>query len=51
MKHPERYTRVGINLEFEKWKAKYYIESSCFGEIPAVNIDEDELWRQYLGID
>ena len=51
MKHPERYTRVGIDLEFEKWKAKYYLESSCFGEIPVVNIDEDELLRQYLGID
>lgn len=50
MKHPERYTRVGIDLEFEKWKAEYYRESSCFGDIPAVTISEDELWRQYMGL-
>lgn len=51
MKHPDRYTRVGIDIEFEKWKAKYYSDDNCFGDIPTVNIDEDELWRQYYGID
>ena len=51
MKHPERLERVGIDLEFEKWKAKYYKDSNCFGDIPSVTIDEDELYRQYLQID
>jgi hypothetical protein len=50
MKHPERYTRVDIDLEFEKWKAEYYRDSSCYGDIPATTITEDELWRQYMGI-
>jgi hypothetical protein len=51
MKHPERYERVGIDLEFEKWKAEYYRDSTCFGELPPVAIDEEELYRQYMGID
>lgn len=51
MKHPERLSRVGIDLEFEKWKAEYYRESTCFGELPPVTIDEEELYRQYMGID
>ena len=51
MKHPERYERVGIDLDFEKWKAEYYRESTCFGELPAVTIDEEELYRQYMQID
>lgn len=51
MKHPERLSRVGIDLEFEKWKAEYYRDSTCFGELPPVTIDEEELYRQYLGID
>lgn len=46
-KHPERYERVGIDLEFEKWKAEYYRESSCFGELPIVTIDDDELRNQF----
>lgn len=50
MKHPERLERVGIDLEFEKWKAKYYNDSDCFGDIPSVTIDDDELYRQYLQI-
>ena len=50
-KHPERYTRVGIDLDFEKWKSEYYRDSSCFGEIPSVTISEDELERQYFQID
>ena len=49
MKHPERLSRIGIDLEFEKWKAEYYRESSCFGELPPVTIDEEELYRQYIG--
>ena len=51
MKHPKRLARVGIDLDFEKWKAEYYHESSCFGEIPSVTISEDELERQYFQID
>ena len=50
MKHPERLERVGIDIEFEIWKAKYYSESDCFGDTPDVTIDEEELWRQYMGI-
>ena len=50
MKHPERLERVGIDIEFEKWKAKYYSESGCFGDTPDVTIDEEELWRQYMGL-
>ena len=51
MKHPERYERVGIDIEFEKWKAEYYRESSCFGDSSPITITEEELWRQYLKID
>lgn len=51
MKHPERYERVGIDLAFEKWKEEYYRESTCFGDLPAVTIDEEELYRQYMQID
>ena len=51
MKHPERLERVGIDLEFEKWKAEYYRDSDCFGDIPSVTITEEELERQYLQID
>lgn len=51
MKHTERYERVGIDLVFEKWKAEYYRESTCFGELPPVTIDEEELYRQYMQID
>lgn len=47
IEHPERLERVGIDLEFEKWKAEYYQESSCFGELPVVTIDEDELLNQF----
>ena len=50
MKHPERLERVGIDLEFEKWKAEYYRDSDCFGDIPPVTIDEEELYIQYMGI-
>ena len=50
MKHPERFERVGIDLEFEKWKAEYYLESTCFGDLPPVTIDEEELYRQYMQI-
>ena len=50
IKHPNRLERVGIDLEFEKWKAKYYNDNDCFGDIPSVTIDEDELYRQYLQI-
>lgn len=51
MKHPERYERVGIDIEFEKWKAEYYRDNLCFGELPNVTIDEEELYRQYLEIE
>ena len=51
MRHPERLTRVGIDLEFEKWKSEYYRDSDCFGEIPSVSITDDELFRQYHQID
>ena len=48
MKHPERYERVGIDVEFEKWKTHYYCESDAWGEeIPSCTIDEEELIRQY----
>ena len=48
MKHPERYERVGIDVEFEKWKTHYYWESDAWGEeIPSCTIDEEELIRQY----
>lgn len=52
MKHPERLERVGIDLEFEKWKAKYYSDSGCFGDsYSPITIDEEELYRQYMQID
>jgi hypothetical protein len=51
MKHPERYNRVGIDIEFEKWKAEYYRYNDSFGEIPSVTIDEEELYKQYLEIE
>ena len=49
-KHQERYNRIGIDIEFEKWKSEYYHECSCFGDASAP-ITEEELWRQYLKID
>ena len=45
MKHPERYDRVGIDLEFEKWKTEYYADSYANmldGETPC------EIDREYL---
>ena len=51
MKYPERYDRIGIDLEFEKWKNEYYKYSDCFGDIPPVSITEDELYKQYHNID
>ena len=51
-KHPERYDRVGIDIEFEKWKAEYYSECISVGDFYApITISEEELWRQYLKID
>ena len=51
IKHPERYERVDIDLAFEKWKAEYYRDSTCFGDLPAITIDGEELYRQYMQID
>ena len=34
MKHTERYKRIGIDIEFEKWKAKYYEDSYANMEDP-----------------
>ena len=50
LEHPERYERVGIDLAFEKWKEEYYRECSCFGDLPHVTIDEEELYRQFRNI-
>ena len=51
MKHKERYDRVGIDIDFEKWKAEHYRDNLCVGELPDVTIDEEELYRQYHQID
>lgn len=48
MKYPKRYDRVGIDIEFEKWKERYYFESDAWGaEIPSCEITQEELIRQY----
>lgn len=48
MKHTERYDRVGIDIEFEKWKAGYYNDSyACDEEIPICTIDNDVLIKEY----
>lgn len=49
MKHTERYTRVGIDIEFEKWKEKYYEE--CYANMEdgdcICEIDKNSLISQY----
>lgn len=49
MKHPERYARVGIDIEFEKWKAKYY--EDCYDNMEdgdyVCEIDNCSLISQY----
>lgn len=48
MKHPERYERVGIDIDYEKWKSNYYFESYAnMDEYCVVEINEDDLIRQY----
>lgn len=50
MKHPERYERVCIDIEFEKWKAKYYNDSALHQEDGENNImiDDEYLYNLYL---
>ena len=49
MKHTERYKRVGIDIKFEKWKAKYY--EDCYANMEdgecICEIDKNELISQY----
>lgn len=50
MKHPERYERVGIDIEFEKWKAQYYndcVLHQAEGE-NCITMDEDYLYCLYF---
>lgn len=49
MMHRERYDRVGIDIDFERWKANYYRDSVLHqgeGE-SVVTIDRDYLIRLY----
>lgn len=60
MKHPERYERVGIDLVFEKWKTKYYVDAYANmldAETPCeidreylISLYEEETGNMYRGV-